>query len=245
MRTLNIVVLYLILYNSKINILFYIQKNNDIIYYMILDKINYIKMNLRKYIENILIKIGIPEESFKYFFQYYYSWILIPLLPILYYNYPLIRPAITVYMFIVAILGTILTLLIPEKIPNLMFLIIRIIFIFFHLIVLVPIFMKSSYIKTKKNKNENKNENESTNEKKVTFSNKNKYFYYTTEFNKLLQINYYNFALFLLGIYLITSFPSWPYFWVTRKLVLILFVLIVVSLWLIGEFINLNNYVPY
>ena len=224
---------------------------------MIIDKINYIKINLRKCIENVLIKIGIPEESFKYFFQYYYSWILIPLLPILYYMYPLIRPAITVYMFIVAILGTILTLLIPEKIANFMFLIIRIIFIFFHLIVLVPIFMKSSYIKTKKNKNknENKNENknknknestnESTNEKKVTFSNKNKYFYYTTEFNKLLQINYYNFALFLLGIYLITLFPNWPYFWVTRKLVLILFVLIVVSLWLIGEFINLNNYVPY
>ena len=58
------------------------------------------------------------------------------------------------------------------------------------MIVLVPIFMKSSYIKTKKNKNKN----ESTNEKKVTFSNKNKYFYYTTEFNKLLQINYYNFS---------------------------------------------------
>ena len=212
---------------------------------MILDKINYIKTNLRKCIENVLIKIGIPEKSFKYFFQYYYSWILIPLLPILYYMYPFIRPVITVYIFIVAILGTILTLLIPGKISNLMLLIIRIIFIFFHLIVLVPIFMKSSYIKTKKNKNENKNENESTNEKKVTFSNKNKYFYYTTEFNKLLQINYYNFALFLLGIYLITSFPSWPYFWVTRKLVLILFVLIVVSLWLIGEFINLNNYVPY
>ena len=208
---------------------------------MILDKINYIKMNLRKYIENILIKIGFPEESLKYFFQYYYSFILIPLLPILYYMYPLIRPAITVYMFIVAILGTILILLIPEKISNLIFLIIRIIYIFFHLIVLVPIFMKSSYIKTKKNKNKN----ETTNKKKVTFSNKNKYFYYTTEFNKLLQINYYNFALFLLGIYLIMLFPNWPYFWVTRKLVLILFVLIVVSLWLIGEFINLNNYVPY
>lgn len=212
---------------------------------MILDKINYIKNEFKKYIENVLIKLGYSEEHLKYFFQYYYSWILIPLLAILYYMYPLIRPAITVYMFIVAILGTILILLIPEKISNLIFLIIRIICIFLHLIVLVPIFMKSSYIKTKKNKNKNENENETTNEKKVTFSNKNKYFYYTTEFNKLLQINYYNFALFLLGIYLITLFPIWPYFWVTRKLVLILFVLIVVSLWLIGEFINLNNYLPF
>ena len=98
--------------------------------------------------------------------------------------------------------------------------------------------MKSSYIKTKKSINQFEKNNEF--EKKVSFSNKNKYFYYTTEFYKLLQINYYNFALFLLGIYLITLFPNWPYFWVTRKLVLILFVLIVVSLWLIGEFINFN-----
>jgi len=214
---------------------------------MILDKINDININLRKYIESIFINIGLPEESFKYFFQYYYSYILIPLLPIIYYIYPLIRPVITVYMFVVAILGTILILLIPEKTSNLIHFITRILTILIHWIVLIPIFMKSSYIKTKKNKNEKKNENknENKNEKKVSFSNKNKYFYYTTEFNKLLQINYYNFALFLLGIYLITLFPSWPYFWVTRKLVLILYVLIVVSLWLIGEFINLNNYVPY
>ena len=206
---------------------------------MILDKINNININLRKYIESILIKLGLPEESFQYFFQYYYSYILIPLLPILYYIYPLIRPVITVYMFVVAILGTILILLIPEKTSNLIHFITRILTILIHWIVLIPIFMKSSYIKTKKKKNEKKNE------KKVTFSNKNKYFYYTTEFNKLLQINYYNFALFLLGIYLITLFPYWPYFWVTRKIVLILFVSNVVSIWLIGEFINLNNYVPY
>ena len=190
---------------------------------MILDKINNIKINLRKYIESILIKLGLPEESFTYVFRYYYSYILIPLLAILYYMYPLIRPAITVYMFVVAILGTILILLISEKTSNLVHLITRIITILMHLIVLIPIFIKSSYIKTKKNK----------------------YVYYKIELNKLLQINYNNFALFLLGIYFITLFPIWPYFWVTRKLVLILFVLIVVSLWLIGEFINLNNYVPY
>lgn len=212
---------------------------------MILDKINDININLRKYIESIFINIGLPEESFKYFFQYYYSYILIPLLPILYYIYPLIRPVITVYMFVVAILGTILILLIPDKPRTLIHFIIRILTILIHWIVLIPIFMKSSYIKTKKNKNENEKKNKTNNEKKVTFSNKNKYFYYTTEFNKLLQINYYNFALFLLGIYLITLFPSWPYFWVRRELVLILYVLIVVSLWLIGEFKNLNNYVPY
>ena len=190
---------------------------------MILDKINDINIHLKKYIENILINIGLPEESLKYFFQYYYSYILIPLLPILYYIYPLIRPTITIYMFVVAILGTILILLISEKTSNLVHLITRIITILMHLIVLIPIFIKSSYIKTKKNK----------------------YVYYKIELNKLLQINYYNFALFLLGIYFITLFPIWPYFWVTRKLVLILYVLIVVSLWLIGEFINLNNYVPY
>jgi len=190
---------------------------------MILDKINDINIHLKKYIENILLNIGLSEESLKYFFQYYYSYILIPLLPILYYIYPLIRPTITIYMFVVAILGTILILLISEKASNLVHLITRIITILIHWIVLIPIFTKSSYIKTKKNK----------------------YVYYKIELNKLLQINYYNFALFLLGIYLITLFPSWPYFWVTRKLVLILFVLIVVSLWLIGEFINLNNYVPY
>ena len=141
-------------------------------------------------------------------------------------------------MFVVAILGTILILLIPQVITNLMYLIIIIICIILHLIVLIPIFMKSSYIKTKKTINQFEKNNEF--EKKVSFLNKNKYFYYTTEFYKLLQINYYNFALFLLGIYLITLFPNWPYFWVTRKLVLILFVLIVVSLWLIGEFINFN-----
>tara|TARA_B100001564_G_scaffold345568_1_gene344361 strand:- start:365 stop:940 length:576 start_codon:yes stop_codon:yes gene_type:complete len=190
---------------------------------MILDKINDINIHLKKYIENILINIGLPEESLKYFFQYYYSYILIPLLPILYYIYPLIRPTITIYMFVVAILGTILILLISEKTSNLVHLITRIITILMHLIVLIPIFIKSSYIKTKKNK----------------------YVYYKIELNKLLQINYNNFALFLLGIYFITLFPIWPYFWVTRKLVLILYVLIVVSLWLIGEFINLNNYVPY
>lgn len=222
---------------------------------MILDKTNTIEIFLRKYIESILINIGIPKETFKYFFQYYYSYILIPLLPILYYTYPLARPIITIYMFVVAILGTILILLIPIKIQNSTYLIIRIINIIFHLLVLVPIFTKSSYIKTKKNTttfasasaivSEKSGVNAKKKKKKVSFSNNNKYFYYTTEFNKLLQINYYNFALFLLGIYLITLFPSWPYFWVTRKLVLILFVIIVLSLWFVGEFIDLNNYVPY
>lgn len=220
---------------------------------MILDKTNAIEIFFRKYIESILINIGIPKETFKYFFQYYYSYILIPLLPILYYMYPLARPIITIYMFVVAILGTILILLIPIKIQNSTYLIIRIINIIFHLLVLVPIFTKSSYIKTKKNTRATAGDSafisESTGvnakKKSVRFSNKNKYFYYTTDFNKLLQINYYNFALFLLGIYLITLFPSWPYFWVTRKFVLILFVQIVISLWFIGEFINLNNYVPY
>ena len=119
---------------------------------MILDKINDTKTNLRKYIESILIKLGLPEESFKYFFQYYYSYILIPLLPILYYIYPLIRPIITVYMFVVAILGTVLILLITENTYNLKYFIIRILTILIHWIVLIPIFMKSSYIKTKKTK---------------------------------------------------------------------------------------------
>ena len=127
-----------------------LKKNNNIINYMILDKINNININLRKYIESILIKLGLPEESFKYFFQYYYSYILIPLLPILYYIYPLIRPIITVYMFVVAILGTILILLITENTCNLNYFIFRILTILIHWIVLIPIFIKSSFLPTKK-----------------------------------------------------------------------------------------------
>ena len=104
--------------------------------------------------------------------------------------------------------------------------------IFFHLLLLVPIFYNKifKYSKNIKKKSCIQKNNSYKKQKTVTFS-KNNEKYYKNDIRYFLEFNIKNLIIFIISILIILYLPYWPYI-MTRTIMLIFFIIIYLSCWL-------------
>lgn len=164
----------------------------------------------------------ISKKNYNIFFHYQWSWILVPLLLLLWYMVPNIRNIIAISMICVIIIGCYETYIL--NLSN----ILKCISFIGYIILIIPLilpFIKKKfniYIKDKNNNLKSSNLKSSNlkssklkstkfkQKNNVKFSNKNVY-YYDNSFKYLFSFNYYNFIVFIISNIFIIYSPIWPY----------------------------------
>lgn len=174
-----------------------------------------------------IIDFFIPKKDQHIVLRHQLSWYFIPLLLIIWFLIPQLHNIFSISMICICIIGIIETIFFtPVTILSKLYATVG------HLLLLLPIF----YNKILKNINKipkkscfQKYQNERK-AKNVTFSNSVKN-YYNNNIRYLLQINIWNFLLLIIGILIIYYLPYWPYF-MSRKLMIILLIILTCLLWL-------------
>ena len=173
------------------------------------------------------IKIFIPKRDHRVSLKGQISWVLVPMLFILWYILPETHRIFSIAMISIAIIGIIETIFyIPLTIIT------KILSVIFHFLLIVPMFYNKifNFSKNIKKKSCLKKSVSQRKQKTVTFSKSNKE-YYKNDIRYLLSFNIGNFFIFVLSIFIILYLPYWPYF-MPRNEMLILLIVIYTLCWL-------------
>lgn len=176
------------------------------------------------------------KRELPYIFKNQLSWVLVPLLLIVWYIFPLSRSAFASIMIAIVIIGTIETIFYERKLSAFS----RIISVILHLVLLVPflplnrIFDKNTVnkrndIKSTIVKSDRQPENKQPKQVKINVE-ANRY-YENNNFWILTRFNLYSFAILIVANIVIYMLPYWPYY-MCRNTMSIYLNLTVIAIWL-------------
>ena len=187
----------------------------------------------------MFLKNIFPKRELPYIFKNQLSWVLVPLLLIIWYLVPSSRPVFAPSMIAIVVIGTIETIFYERKLNTFS----RIISVIFHLILLIPflplnrifarIFDKNTVNKRNDNKStiikSDRQENKQSKQVKINVE-ANRY-YENNNFWILTRFNLYSFAMLIIANIVIYMLPYWPYY-MHRWTMSIYLNLTVILLWL-------------
>ena len=176
------------------------------------------------------------KRELPYIFKNQLSWVLVPLILIIWYIFPIVRPVFASIMIAIVIIGTIETIFYERKLGTFS----RIISVIFHLVLLIPflplnrIFDKNTVnkrndIKSTIVKSDNRQENKQL--KQVKFNVEANQYYENNNFWILTRFNLYSFVILIVANIVIYMLPYWPYY-MHRWTMSIYLNLTVILLWL-------------
>lgn len=187
----------------------------------------------------MFLKKIFPKRELPYIFKNQLSWVLVPLLLIIWYLVPTLKPVFAPLMVGIVIIGTIETIFYERKLSTFS----RIISVIFYLVLLIP-FLPLNRIFARifdKNTVNKRNDTKSTIVKSGNQENKqlkqvkiniqaNRY-YENNNFWILTRFNLYSFAMLIIANIVIYMLPYWPYY-MCRNTMSIYLNLTVILLWL-------------
>lgn len=175
------------------------------------------------------------KRELPYIFKNQLSWVLVPLILIIWYLVPTLRPAFAPIMIAIVVIGTIETIFYEIKLSTFS----RIISVIFHLVLLVPflplnrIFNKNTVTKRPFEKQSiiksGNQENKQSKQVKINIQ-ANRY-YENNNFWILTRFNLYSFIMLIVANIVIYMLPYWPYY-MCRNTMSIYLNLTVILLWL-------------
>ncbi len=184
----------------------------------------------------MILKNIFPKRELPYIFKNQLSWVLVPLLLIIWYLVPRLRHVFAPLMVGIVVIGIIETIFYERKLGTFS----RIISVIFHLVLLVPflplnrIFDKNTVnkrndIKSTIVKSDRQPENKQSKQVKINVE-ANRY-YENNNFWILTRFNLYSFAMLIVANIVIYMLPYWPYY-MCRNTMSIYLNLTVIVLWL-------------
>ena len=184
----------------------------------------------------MILKNIFPKRELPYIFKNQLSWILVPLILIVWYIFPIVRPAFSSIMIAIVIIGTIETIFYERKLGTIS----RIISVIFHLVLLIPflplnrIFNKNTVNKRNNNKStiiKSDRQSENKQPKQVKINTQANRYYENNNFWILTRFNLYSFVILIVANIVIYMLPYWPYY-MCRNTMSIYLNLTVILLWL-------------
>ena len=179
----------------------------------------------------------ISKRELPYIFKNQLSWVLIPLLLIVWYIFPIVRPAFAPIMIAIVVIGTIETIFYERKLGIFS----RIISVILHLVLLIP-FLALNRIFDKNITNNNQpfgkqsiiksdRQPENKQSKQVKINVEANRYYENNNFWILTRFNLYSFVILIVANIVIYMLPYWPYY-MCRWTMSIYLNLTVILLWI-------------